>query len=234
MVEELEDGLMVDEAQLMQIPQDDGDEADEEATIMQLLEYLKDASTADEQLDEELKSARSYAGALRRLAEAVGEKPKELLVALAVVLSHAQPAEFPALAAILRRVAPKSVGEKAEQLASKMEQEASQPGYPGYQQSQPEYPEPKKRQEQIEQLAEPAQPSIADLQARLDELGQQLGGLMEHVKTLQEDLRQQGEAVTKQYRLLLAGAGDASVTPKAREVVSPPAALLAALGVPKE
>ncbi|MEM2478361.1 MAG: hypothetical protein QXF13_05035 [Thermoproteota archaeon] len=116
------------------------------------------------------KSARTFARQIEELANDAGERDAELLRALAVVVRRADPEQFGALAAILRKVRGKAIQENADRIAAKMEQESGI-GYA--------YPEPESEEKSQSDAA------VAELRAQIDELRRAL-----------DELRQKSAAVS--------------------------------------
>lgn len=122
----------------------------------------------DTEQDATEKSARTFARQIEELASDAGERDAELLRALAVVVRRADPEQFGALAAILRKVRGKAIQEDIDRIAAKMEQESGI-GYA--------YPEPEEKSQ--------SDAAVAELRAQLDELRRVL-----------DELRQKSAAVS--------------------------------------
>jgi len=155
-----------------------------------------DDDTAQE-WEEGEKSAATFGRQIAALAEGdVSERVREYLRALAIVVRIAKPGEFGALAAILSRVAPKSVKEQADKIAEKMAKEGgSAYGYP--------YPAPNSEEKSFTEV-------VAHLEGRVNELSEVVAALSEQVRQAQEVAQKALDAAPRP-----------SVTPIAREVATP-------------
>jgi len=165
-----------------------------------------DSKSVTGELEEGRKSASTFGRQIAALAEEeVSERVQEYLRALATVVRISKPSEWGALAAILARIAPKAIKERADQIAEKMAKEGgSVYGYP--------YPAPPTNGEEK---------SIAEVVSRLEGLEGQVKELAESVTALKEQVRQAQESAQKALEI----SPRPSVTPIGREVT--PAGILA-------
>jgi ubiquinone biosynthesis protein UbiJ len=159
---------------------------------------LDSKSVTGEPIEEGQKSASTFGRQIAALAEeGVSERVQEYLRALATVVRISKPSEWGALAAILARIAPKAIKERADQIAEKMAKEGgSVYGYP--------YPAPTNGEEK----------SLADVVSRLDGLEGQVKELAESVTALKEQVHQAQESAQKALEI----SPRPSVSPIAREV----------------
>jgi len=146
------------------------------------------------QWEDSEKSAATFGRQIAALAEGdVSERVREYLRALAAVVRLAKPGEFGALAAILSRIAPKSIKEQADRIAEKMARESGATyGYP--------YPAPNGEEKSIAE-------AVSHLEERVNELSGVVTALSEQVRQVQEVAQKAMDAVPRP-----------SVTPIAREV----------------
>jgi molecular chaperone GrpE (heat shock protein) len=167
---------------------------------------LDSKSVTGEPVEEGQKSASTFGRQIAALAEeGVSERVREYLQALATVVRISKPGEWGALAAILARIAPKAIKERADQIAEKMAKEGgSVYGYP--------YPAPPTNGEEK---------SLADVVSRLEGLEGQVKELAESVTMLKEQVRQAQESAQKALEI----SPRPSVTPIGREVT--PVSILA-------
>lgn len=190
--------------------------------IRQALEFAGAAVDIGQVLQElgvETKGARTFANQIAQLAGlASNERSQKLISALAIVVAHSRPEEWPALADILSRSVPRKWQERAREIAERMREEAGI-GYakPGY----PEYPEPQEKGTEAGTEQEQQPPVTAmglkELRQRVDEIGGEIEELRRAITTLLDQVATLGAIVSRESKAM----------PVTRDVArSPVAALL--------
>lgn len=177
------------------------------------------ASEAIEGLGVEAKGARTFANQIRRLAESAEGPNGEVLSALAIVVARSRPEEWPVLAAILLRLAPKAQREGAEKIANGMQEE----GKVGYAKPDQQYPaQPKEKSADAASLQPPTESDLASEVKSIVERVEALMGLASKV----EELGLSVEELKKRLALVAPLVITPKPVPMTRETAQPAAALL--------